>query len=83
MSDDTYVPPQDLHEYLKHLVEAVSISPGNESMLRNPQVVLDAALTAGDEDPTPAVEKVGCRCSGSVISMYPDLIHRFQDSRDE
>eukprot|EP00903_Cladosiphon_okamuranus_P005971 g5895.t1 len=49
---------QDLHEYLKHLVEAISISPSNESMLRNPQVVLDAALTAGDEDPTPAVEKV-------------------------
>eukprot|EP00752_Nemacystus_decipiens_P018748 g16809.t1 len=49
---------QDLYEYLKHLVEAISISPSNESMLRNPQVVLDAALTTGDEDPTPAVEKV-------------------------
>lgn len=49
---------QNLHEYLKHLVEAISISPGNESMLRNPQVVLDAALTDAEEDPTPAVEKV-------------------------
>ncbi|CAN0323344.1 unnamed protein product, partial [Ectocarpus fasciculatus] len=51
-------PPQNLHEYLKHLVEAISITPSNESMLRNPQVVLDAALNASDEDPTPAVEKV-------------------------
>ncbi|CBJ27024.1 conserved unknown protein [Ectocarpus siliculosus] len=49
---------QNLHEYLKHLVEAISISPSNESMLRNPQVVLDAALNPSDEDPTPAVEKV-------------------------
>lgn len=52
---------QDLHEYLKHLVEAISISPSNESMLRNPQVVLDAALTSGEEDPTAAVEKVTFR----------------------
>ncbi|CAN0443512.1 unnamed protein product, partial [Scytosiphon promiscuus] len=53
--------PQNLHEYLNHLVEAISISPSTEAMLRNPQVVLDGALTAAEEDPTPAVEKVPLR----------------------
>ena len=48
-------------------MEAISISPSNESMLRNPQVVLDAALTAGDEDPTPAVEKVTFRWKGRTL----------------
>lgn len=34
------------------------MTPENEAMLRNPQVVLDSALTNADDDPTPAVEKV-------------------------
>lgn len=78
--------PQDLHEYLKHLVEAISISPSNESMLRNPQVVLDAALTAAEEDPTPAVEKVPFRVLHIYMHIYiyevcsmltSPLMHRF------
>lgn len=50
--------PQNLHEYLNNLVNAISISPSDESMLRNPQTLLDMALTSGDDDPAQAVEKV-------------------------
>lgn len=48
---------QNLHEYLNNLVEAISITPSDEAILRNPQVVLDAALNA-DDDAVPSVEKV-------------------------
>ena len=44
--------------YLKHLVEAISISPSNECMLRDPQILLDSALTNGDDDPSQEVEQV-------------------------
>ncbi|CAM9775071.1 unnamed protein product, partial [Laminaria digitata] len=49
---------QNLHVYLKHLVEAISISPSNEGMLRDPQILLDSALTNGDDDPAHEVEQV-------------------------
>lgn len=49
---------QNLHEYLSNLVEAISITPESESTLRNPQVILDAALTNAEDDPTASVEKV-------------------------
>ena len=44
--------------YLKHLVEAISITPSNECMLRDPQILLDSALTNGDDDPSQEVEQV-------------------------
>ncbi|CAM9894186.1 unnamed protein product, partial [Sphacelaria rigidula] len=49
---------QNLHEYLKNLVEAISITPSDEATLRNPQVVLDAARTNADDDASQAVEQV-------------------------
>ncbi|CAM9544046.1 unnamed protein product [Ascophyllum nodosum] len=56
---------QNLDEYLRTLVKAISITPSTEALLRNPQAVLDAALasTTGssaveEDDPGNAVEKV-------------------------
>ena len=59
---------QNLDEYLRTLVKAISITPSTEALLRNPQAVLDAALasTTGssaveEDDPGNAVEKVTFR----------------------
>lgn len=66
---------QNLDEYLRTLVEAISITPGTEALLRSPQAVLDAALMTnyvpssggdtGQEDPGTAVEKVM-----SLVAMF-------------
>lgn len=62
---------QNLHEYLNNLVEAISITPADEAILRTPQVVLDAALKSADDDAGPAVEKVqyGNLGHGKVASL--------------
>lgn len=55
--------------YLKHLVEAISISPSNECMLRDPQILLDSALTNGDDDPSQEVEQV-TRVFSQYVCVY-------------